>query len=493
MIMTMPNTIGLLNGMYSLIKYGLSDCNDGFGKYPGYSGCSDNGRYERSLGHLSYDPEGSSISDYIADIALLLTAGRLSDENRAIIEQACSVETNKASMTRCIQQLVVSTAEFHSTNPATKSNEARTTSINAGSNTKPYKAIVYFYLSGGCDSHNMLAPHTCTRGADVYDRYRKIRGESDTSPGVGLPKDRLNEIQANNVNQPCETFGIHEQLTLLKELYDDDQVNFIANAGLLAKPVTVDNYRGETPVQLFAHNAMTMEASREDLTDESLGTGIGGRIADVLTQQGLNTNTFSINGQQVLLTGSPGQGTSQFILSSSGLSDFNSNPSISNMNDVIKSLNNATTLDSGFFAETFSSKLSEALEKQELLKNEVDSTVVTTPFPDSGIANQLKTVTRLMQTAQARGVSRDIFFVTDGGYDTHANVDANLVNNFGRIDEALRAFVDETKHLNLWESTAMLQFSEFARTLDPNTGDGTDHGWGGGTLYDQFHYIALCL
>jgi uncharacterized protein (DUF1501 family) len=31
----------------------------------------------------------------------------------------------------------------------------------------------------------------------------------------------------------------------------------------------------------------------------------------------------------------------------------------------------------------------------------------------------------------------------------------------------------------LWESTVVIQFSEFARTLDPNTGDGTDHAWGG--------------
>jgi hypothetical protein len=79
----------------------------------------------------------------------------------------------------------------------------------------------------------------------------------------------LHEIQANNEEQPCASFGIHEKLTILKDLYNDGRVNFIANAGLMAKPVDTSNYRGETPVQLFAHNAMTLEAAREDLQGEN--------------------------------------------------------------------------------------------------------------------------------------------------------------------------------------------------------------------------------
>ena len=48
MLITMPNVFSLINGMFSLIKYGLGDCNGGFSTYPGYGGqCSDNGRFER--------------------------------------------------------------------------------------------------------------------------------------------------------------------------------------------------------------------------------------------------------------------------------------------------------------------------------------------------------------------------------------------------------------------------------------------------------------
>jgi uncharacterized protein (DUF1501 family) len=482
MILTMPNTVGLLNGIFSIIKYGLSDCHEGLGSYPGYGGCNDDGLYERSIGHLFYSPDGANVNEYISDLALLLTAGRLSDDNRATIEDECSAEPDNASITRCIQQLIVSTGEFHSTNHVARSGKERTTESSGGEATEPYKAIVYFYLGGGCDSYNMLAPYTCSGepGDTVYDRYRKIRGKKDGVEGVGLPLNRLHPIEANNPSQPCTSFGIHENLSVLKTQYDKGKVNFIANAGLMAKPVDTGNYRGETPVQLFAHNAMTLEAARDDLADNFGGTGVGGRIADVLTNKGIKTNTFSISGQQVLLTGQAGVGgPSQFILSSSGITSFNEQPSIANMNDVIKTLNNATTKSSGFHAETWSRKLTEAIEKQNLLKTEVDSTTVTTIFPDSGIANQLKLVTQLMQTAESRGVSRDIFYVSDGGYDTHANVDASLINNFGRVNDALEAFVDELEVLNLWNATTMIQFSEFARTLDPNTGDGSDHAWGG--------------
>lgn len=317
----MPNVVNLLNGMFSLVKYGLSDCNGGFSTNPGFGVCSDNGLYERSYGHLLYEPSGASDHEQATDLALLLTAGRLSDSNLDIIVDACSAELNNRKKTQCMLQLIVTTAEFHSTSTVTKKNEETATetriqetaeenssepmlltgefhstrlatkrseeSITETTNTvsgrtdeeipkltslEPYKAIVYFYLSGGLDSYQMLAPHTCAP-IDVYNRYRIIRGKTAISEGVGLPLERLLEIPANNPDQPCSSFGIHESLPILKTLFDEGKLNFIANAGLLAKPVSVENYRGETPVQLFAHNAMSHQTKREDIMNKFAGTG----------------------------------------------------------------------------------------------------------------------------------------------------------------------------------------------------------------------------
>jgi len=364
------------------------------------------------------------------------------------------------------------------------SGKDRATATAPSDSEEPYKAIVYFYLGGGLDSYNMLAPYNCAP-IDVHQRYMEVRGESAIATGVGLPKSRLIEVNITESHpaqppQPCSSFGIHESLPKLAELYKSGQLNFFVNAGLMAKPVDTANYSGETPVQLFAHNAMTLEAKREDLADEFSGTGVGGRMADILTQKGIPTNLFSIDGQQVLLSGQPGQGgPTQFTLSSQGVSSFNANPSISNMEDVIKSLNNDTTASSGFYAETFSAKLSESLDKQQQLKAEIDQTVVTTTFPGGSTSDEFEMITRIMQTREARGSNRDIFFAEDGGYDTHSEVDASLLTNFARINGVLSAFVEELEVLGLWESTVVVQFSEFARTLDPNSNDGSDHAWGG--------------
>ncbi|KAL7542499.1 hypothetical protein ACHAXR_011825, partial [Thalassiosira sp. AJA248-18] len=505
MLVTMPNVVSMLNGLLSLVKYGLSDCKNGFSFNSGYGDCVDDGQYETSIGHLMHVPTGADDHENAAELALLLTAGRLSEDSLNTIVDACSDESDQPSKTRCMQQLIITTGEFHATNRVEKSGEDRAGEAAVGDSTEPYKAIVYYYLGGGLDSYNMLTPHTCAN--DVYDRYRTIRGKSGLSEGLGLPLSRLLEIQipGNNPPQPCSSFGIHEHLQVLQELYDDEKLIFIANAGLLPKPQNVSNYR-DTPAQLFSHNGMCLETQREDLFDEFGGTGVGGRIADVLTQSGIPVNTFSIDGQQVLLTGVAGQGPSQFTLSGSGMAPFNEDPSIENMDAVIKSLNNDTTAESGFFAETWSSKLSEVFAKQGVLKAELDQATTATQFPeDSGTADEFKVVTQIMQTAEARGSKRDIFYVSTGGetihccwgchsfflkpanmhfhfvtgFDTHSNEDARLIEKFTKMDAALKAFVDELKNLGMWESTVLVQFTEFGRTLDPNSGFGSDHAWGG--------------
>ena len=138
---------------------------------------------------MFYEVKGGTIEDQISDLALLLTAGRLSADNHIAIQQACSSEPDSASVIRCIQQLIVSTGEFHSTNNVTQSDVGRAAeSSNEGTSTEPYKAIVYLYLGGGCDSFNLLTPHTCLP-VDVYDKYRIIRGKSDISEGIGVRQE----------------------------------------------------------------------------------------------------------------------------------------------------------------------------------------------------------------------------------------------------------------------------------------------------------------
>jgi len=334
----------------------------------------------------------------------------------------------------------------------------------------PIQAVYGAYLSpqGGVDSFNLLTPLSCAP-IDVYENYRTIRGKTADEEGVGMPRSRLLEIPASN--QPCESFGVHENLPLLKELYDKGEATFIANAGLLLKPTNNDSHRSDTPVNLFSHNDMANEMKKEDIRSQHFGTGVAGRIATALTEAGMQTDTFSIDGHQVLFS-TAGRGPPQLTIGEDGLPDFNEGEE-SVPNEVLKSLNGPVTPSSGQFAQTWSMKMNEAISQYEKLKSLLDSAVATENFPTTRIAAELELVTKLMQSHQQRGAQRDVFYVSQLRYDTHQNVDERLVENFSELNAALEAFVEETKVLGLYESIVVLQFSEFGRTLSPNTNSGT--------------------
>jgi len=467
---SMPNHLGFLNGMFSLIKYGLSNCYEGFSSNPGGSRCQDDGTYTRSYGRLTYQPEGQSYKEEATDLALLLTAGRLSEDNKDIIVGACATQQEKESRVRCMQQLMITTPEFSSTNTVIKSGDGRKTdSVVKEENTaEPYKAIVYLYLAGGVDGFNMLAPYNCAP-IDVYNRYKSIRGE------IAMPKNQLLEIPSNNPAQPCQSFGIHKHLSVLHELYQN--TIFIANAGVLQKPVTSKTYR-ETPLQLFAHNVMRAETRKMDIANDFRGTGFGGRVANSLSKQGIPTDSFSIDDQEIFNIGQPGT-QSPYTVSRKGLATFNENPSISNMTIIIKDLNGGTTPDSGFFAETHAVKLVDSLTKHKRIQAALDSKAASAVnYPNTKTGERFQIVSQLMQTASIRGVKRDIFHIEDGNtYDTHRDVAERLADNFSELNAALESFIEELRSEDLWESTVIVQFSEFGRTLSPNTNEGSDHAW----------------
>lgn len=88
------------------------------------------------------------------------------------------------------------------------------------------------------------------------------------------------------------------------------------------------------------------------------------------------------------------------------------------------------------------------------------------------------------------------------GFDTHSNIEENLSNRFIEVNEGFQAFAAELKIMGLWKSVTTIQVSEFARTLNPNSGAGTDHAWGGNYMmmgklvrecnkYEYISYIYL--
>ena len=102
-------------------------------------------------------------------LATLLTAGRLSSEGRSIIVDAFNNAGSAEDGLRVAQQLILTTAEFHTTDIVKNTEVMRDETTFPQPTGKPYRAVIYVMLSGGCDSFNMLAPYTCDNG--LYESY----------------------------------------------------------------------------------------------------------------------------------------------------------------------------------------------------------------------------------------------------------------------------------------------------------------------------------
>lgn len=96
------------------------------------------------------------------------------------------------------------------------------------------------------------------------------------------------------------------------------------------------------------------------------------------------------------------------------------------------------------------------------------------------LADQLKVVSRLIHG----GLRTKVYYVTLGGFDTHANqVDATDTttgvhsNLLKQVGDAVKAFLDDLKALKLDDRVVGMTFSEFGRRAYSNGSRGTDHGW----------------
>jgi uncharacterized protein (DUF1501 family) len=96
----------------------------------------------------------------------------------------------------------------------------------------------------------------------------------------------------------------------------------------------------------------------------------------------------------------------------------------------------------------------------------------------SGLATQLRTVAKLIAARDQLAMSRQIFFVATGGFDTHDNQVDDQPTLLAAVSDALKRFDDAMQQLGVSQKVVAFTQSDFGRTLTSN-GDGTDHAWGG--------------
>jgi uncharacterized protein (DUF1501 family) len=351
-----------------------------------------------------------------------------------------------------------------------------------------YRAIVCVFLFGGMDCHDTVIPYDSAS----YNQFASIRqpllGEYNNMAG-GSSRSQSRLLALNPANASAlggRQFALPETLAPIRDLFNAGQAAIIGNVGPLIEPLTRAQWDADsarTPTRLFSHN--DQQSTWMAAAPEGARFGWGGRLADMAIASGANTaasfTAVSVAGNVVYLVGeqaaafSLGLGGPVQIDAVNRSSLYNSQtlPSL-----IANQIQDTTNLRTNLFERDVATINRQSIALNRDLEVALSSQApFQTVFPGTGLAAQLQIVARMIAARSTLGLSRQIYFVSTGGYDTHSEQAGNLTNLHTTLASALRAFYDATVELGVANEVTTFTASDFGRTLAVN-GDGTDHGWG---------------
>ena len=338
-----------------------------------------------------------------------------------------------------------------------------------------YKALVCVFLFGGNDANNIVIPYT------DYAQYDAIRGQG---VGLAIPQELLLQI---TVPSHQRDFGLHPKLSGLFGLWGSGNLAIVVNTGTLIRPLTRPEYEANVgrPYQLFSHSDQ-VTAFQTSYAQGHASSGWGGALADYFRGSQVFPVVTSINGVQMF---SAGVNTRPLIIGTGRLDQAltvtRNYPEIGQIVDIERSDGSRTIVQNS------GNLVFEALTNLQRLRDAGDPQL-TTQFPNTSFANQLKQVAKMISVNQIIGATqRQVFFTAIGGFDTHNNQrgpdgpeTGQQANLWDQVSQAMTAFytcVDQ--ELGMASQVTTFTMSDFSRTLKPNDPGtamvGTDHAWGG--------------
>ena len=151
-------------------------------------------------------------------------------------------------------------------------------------------------------------------------------------------------------------------------------------------------------------------------------------------------------------------------------------PTVDGLVDVVKSLNGVGEIGNSQLSEYWSSRVAASLFELEQMQDiAAIPEFEITDYPETSVklTSSFKAIAGYMKSREYRKVNRDVFFLTQGGYDMHFADE--LHERFPEANEGLTGFIQEVKNQGLWDSTVIMMGSDFGRSMNTNSNSGTDH------------------
>lgn len=353
--------------------------------------------------------------------------------------------------------------------------------LAAGPTCTDYRALVCIFLFGGNDSNNLIVP-TDSR----YSQYQAARGNPSMG-GLTLAQNTL--VALNSASPTSPTYGMHPSATELAGLYNSNNLAILVNVGTLIKPFSSKtdyiNRIVQAPDNLFSHSDQQDQWQTVQLSGVP-STGWAGRMADVIKAAGSASGCYnssfppilSVAGQAIFCTGNQTQPFAMVPGNPPGLNDFGDASAAGQAR--LLAFQQILTLNSGIsLVQPASNVTQNTIAQSQYLAGALKSVhSFTTAFPTTSIGNQLKQVAQIVSVQSQLGVNRQVFFCSQGGFDTHSdqiNIQQKLLS---QVSPAMKAFFDATNELGVANNVTTFTLSDFSRTLQPASNAGSDHAWG---------------
>jgi uncharacterized protein (DUF1501 family) len=314
-----------------------------------------------------------------------------------------------------------------------------------------YKNLVVVQLSGGNDGLNTVVPY----GNDIYYQRRKSIA-----------------IQPQDIIKLDDMQGLNPNLEPLRELYDQGWMSVINDVGY--------------PNPDRSHfRSMDIWQTASD-SSQYLSTGWIGRYLD----SNCETCKFPYTAIEVddsLSLAMKGGTKKGIALKDAGTLFRNTNEPF--FREMIRSEKDHLDEDNlGYLYKT----MIETSSSATYIQNTSKLYKPTYTYPFSGFANQLKTVSKFINS----GLKTRVYYVSLSGFDTHVNQNQQQGRLLKQYAEGMNAFIKDLHQHNKLEDTLVMTFSEFGRRVSQNASNGTDHGTAnnmflfGGRLKKQGIYNA---
>ncbi|MFM8733073.1 MAG: DUF1501 domain-containing protein [Phycisphaerales bacterium] len=310
------------------------------------------------------------------------------------------------------------------------------------------RILVIVQLSGGNDGLNTVIPY----GDREYHAARP-------SLSLGEPGKAKNGGAALELDRD-RGIGLHPNLTGLKELHDDGRLAVVAGVGY------------PNPNRSHFASMDIWQSGRP----EGKGTGWLGRYVDA-TCNGNPAADVAVSVGRTAPLAMLGRTSRPIAFESADLFRWLGADAGGQMEDEYQRMVRAGELKDVAAGSQESFLMRTALDAQ-VTSDRIRAAVKKAPlarYPGSALAKQLQTVAAMIRD----GMKTRVYYVSMGGFDTHANQPNSHGNLMRQLGDAMLAFQNDLKAQGNDGRVMTMCFSEFGRRVRQNASNGTDHGTAG--------------